>query len=215
MTADASENKVVAVTIHTSREIRNLKGYVVGKLVENVDYSSEHIEETTITERLVKALRKEDKELFETWKANIAMAFVDEFNRIPNRSHSVTADVHRVGNKAAKNFLNTLCMETQDEEDERLEDQVERLEEQNNILKKALDIEGIGGYSHDMSSQDMLRRLIDKKSEIFPENTELDRRENKIKQLQAENAMLKTVAEELKEDIVEIKGIMEQAKGLL
>jgi len=39
-----------------------------------------------------------------SWRANIAMAFVDEFDR-----HHRHLGVHAIANKAADNFLNMLC----------------------------------------------------------------------------------------------------------
>jgi len=52
---------------------------------------------------------KTDPELFNTFKANIAMAFKDEFER-HNKKHGnkrkTREEVHQIANTAATNFLN-------------------------------------------------------------------------------------------------------------
>lgn len=60
-------------------------------------------------EHLIREL-KGDSSYFETWKANIAMAFVDEYDRHIEKHGQCTnrADVHGIANNAAGNFLNTL-----------------------------------------------------------------------------------------------------------
>ena len=61
-----------------------------------------------ITTELINAL-KNDSELFEAYKANIAMAFKDEFDRYYDGTAiaSKTKDsIHKIANNAAKNFLN-------------------------------------------------------------------------------------------------------------
>lgn len=53
---------------------------------------------------------KNDPELFDVWKANIAMAFKDEYSRhkkANGRQMSVES-VHGIANRAAENFLNLL-----------------------------------------------------------------------------------------------------------
>jgi len=47
-----------------------------------------------------------DKEFYHVYQANIAMAFYDEYRRTGNNLSHKT--VHKVANKAAKNFLNLL-----------------------------------------------------------------------------------------------------------
>lgn len=60
--------------------------------------------ESTI-KNLVKGLKK-DKGYYISWKANIAMAFYDEYRRTGNNlSHH---KVHAVANRAADNFLKLL-----------------------------------------------------------------------------------------------------------
>ena len=58
----------------------------------------------------VKAL-KEDEQYYYSWQSNIAMSFVDEFNRKQPDGFFlslISLDIHEVANKAAKNFLNML-----------------------------------------------------------------------------------------------------------
>ena len=50
---------------------------------------------------------KNDKELYQSWKANIAMAFKDEYSRC-KKKYKNKEDLHKIANKAAKNFLNLL-----------------------------------------------------------------------------------------------------------
>lgn len=60
-------------------------------------------------EKIQKTL-KEDKEYREVWKANIAMAFVDEWNTNETfqQSEQRYSDVHKLANKAADRFLDNL-----------------------------------------------------------------------------------------------------------
>lgn len=53
---------------------------------------------------------KEDKEYREVWKANIAMAFVDEWNTNETfqQSEQQYSDVHKLANEAADRFLDSL-----------------------------------------------------------------------------------------------------------
>lgn len=64
---------------------------------------------------LVSALKNDDG-YRETWKANLAMAFVDEYKKWGDgQSIGGPADrmeLHLLANKAADNFLNTLCAQT-------------------------------------------------------------------------------------------------------
>ena len=55
-------------------------------------------------EVLTKAL-KDDKELREGYKDNIAMSFQDEYIRSRRNNVGTTIDIHKVSNKAADNFL--------------------------------------------------------------------------------------------------------------
>jgi hypothetical protein len=63
----------------------------------------------------IKHLQKElkkDKGYRETWVANIAMPFYDEFNRWKKKNpgkHPNSQDIHKIGNKAAEDFLKILC----------------------------------------------------------------------------------------------------------
>ncbi len=53
---------------------------------------------------------KNDKELFESYKANIAMAFKDEFAKAKIEKNYINSDdLHKIANKAAKNFLDLWC----------------------------------------------------------------------------------------------------------
>ncbi len=58
-------------------------------------------------QQLVKAL-KEDEGYRISWKANIAMAFKDEYARTVTSGEPIIG-VHEVANRAADNFLNLLC----------------------------------------------------------------------------------------------------------
>ena len=66
----------------------------------NIQKAVEKIQETL----------KEDKEYREVWKANIAMAFVDEWNTNEtfHQSEQQYSDVHRLANEAADRFLDNL-----------------------------------------------------------------------------------------------------------
>ena len=58
---------------------------------------------------VVKALR-DDKDLYYAWQSNIAMSFIDGFNRKhPKSSNSLS--IHEIANQAAKNFLDSLIKE--------------------------------------------------------------------------------------------------------
>lgn len=59
------------------------------------------------TEQAVKKLCKAlvaDEGYWYSWKANIAMAFKDEFD-----TNGVSSTVHEIANNAADNFLKLLC----------------------------------------------------------------------------------------------------------
>lgn len=48
------------------------------------------------------------------WQSNIAMAFKDEFYRInPELKDTSDYELHLIANKAADNFLDLLCNDTQ------------------------------------------------------------------------------------------------------
>lgn len=57
-------------------------------------------------EKLVKAL-KHDRGLYYAYQANIAVQFQDEYARSKKR-YKNRNDIHKISNKAAKNFLNLL-----------------------------------------------------------------------------------------------------------
>lgn len=62
-------------------------------------------------ETLIQSLIK-DEDYRRSWKANIAMAFKDEFHREVTRKKSWqinSTELHNVANTAADNFLNNLC----------------------------------------------------------------------------------------------------------
>lgn len=50
---------------------------------------------------------KNDEELFQSWKDNIAMAFKDEYARC-EKKYKNKEDLHKIANKASENFLNLL-----------------------------------------------------------------------------------------------------------
>jgi hypothetical protein len=53
---------------------------------------------------------KNDAELKESYKANIAMAFKDEYaRRRLEKNYVNSTDVHEIANKAAENFLDLWC----------------------------------------------------------------------------------------------------------
>lgn len=90
--------------IHETNSYKELKrGFEAG-----VDWSTKNINKSPI-EDLIVAL-KEDKEYYEFWKANIAMAFVDQYNSeecLGIRDSSV--NYH--SNRAAERFLKQLINE--------------------------------------------------------------------------------------------------------
>lgn len=53
---------------------------------------------------------KEDENYRMTWRANIAMAFQDEYTRHQDEPSGQKASIHEISNKAAENFLDVLCM---------------------------------------------------------------------------------------------------------
>ena len=59
---------------------------------------------------LVPALKR-DKEYWHTWKANIAMAFYDEYRRAARKKkcNMSMSDLHLAANNAAEYFLKQLC----------------------------------------------------------------------------------------------------------
>jgi len=75
----------------------------------------EWITETTETTALSDAMKivtqeiKEDAGYRQTWKANIAMAFQDEFERQVETDTNKKGLLHVIANQAADNFLDTLC----------------------------------------------------------------------------------------------------------
>ncbi len=69
------------------------------------------------TEDAIKHLEKElkgDKEYRETWKANIAMAYVDSvllYKKKTKKNVLSASDLHIVANNASERFLGLLCNE--------------------------------------------------------------------------------------------------------
>ena len=56
--------------------------------------------------KVVTAGLREDKELWETYQANIAMAFYDAYNQIVVQGWIMkNPDIHKIANTAATNFL--------------------------------------------------------------------------------------------------------------
>jgi hypothetical protein len=69
-----------------------------------------HKKESNLIDGLKKAL-SEDSDYKQTWQANIAMAFKDEFARWQNKCKDkipTGAEIHVIANKAAKDFLDVL-----------------------------------------------------------------------------------------------------------
>ncbi len=64
----------------------------------------------TSIEVLTDALQN-DEQLYESYKANIAMAFVDRFaqHKRENKTKLSNKDIHTIANEAADNFLKLLC----------------------------------------------------------------------------------------------------------
>lgn len=55
---------------------------------------------------------KKDKQLNESWKANIAMAYIDtyaQYKKESGRNVMNKEDLHIIANKAAESFLDLLC----------------------------------------------------------------------------------------------------------
>ena len=68
-------------------------------------------------DRFRKELRN-DEGFRESYKANIAMAFKDEYSSYKvelNKRYLGRLDIHKIANVAANNFLNLLCMQTKEE----------------------------------------------------------------------------------------------------
>ena len=57
---------------------------------------------------------KEDKELYYTYQANIAMAFKDEYHRFKKKKGKSLNydDIHNIANNSAKYFLDLLLKDT-------------------------------------------------------------------------------------------------------
>jgi len=59
--------------------------------------------------KLVKSLHK-DEGYYESWKANIAMSFYDQYNRTKKtKKYLNNKDIHDIANQAAEEFLSLLC----------------------------------------------------------------------------------------------------------
>ena len=54
---------------------------------------------------------RDDGEYRNSWKANIAMAFVDEYDR-NSKTYKNKGDIHKIANDAADNFLDLLVAES-------------------------------------------------------------------------------------------------------
>ena len=57
---------------------------------------------------------KTDKEYYYAWQSNIAMSFIDGMRRSKKRRPSYK-DLHKIANEAAKEFLNILIKEDNNE----------------------------------------------------------------------------------------------------
>jgi len=55
-------------------------------------------------EKFIKKL-KEDKDFYFGWQSNIAMAFVDEYDK-DKKPYKKKMDIHKIANQASKIFLN-------------------------------------------------------------------------------------------------------------
>ena len=62
---------------------------------------------------IVKKHLKEDKDIFHTYKSNLAMAFYDQYykNKDKEESYKTRDDIHMIANVAASNFLDLLIRE--------------------------------------------------------------------------------------------------------
>ena len=97
------------VLIQENGIIRNSKGRIIARLVSDVDFNSEHINDkdniSDCMKVLSKAINKEDDYAY-SWHANIAMSCVDAMvetkEKVPLDSYS---DYHRAGNEAASRFM--------------------------------------------------------------------------------------------------------------
>lgn len=60
---------------------------------------------------------KKDEGYFYSWKANIAMAFKDEWSRQASASGlpCTPEHIHEIANKSANNFLKQLCKEVEND----------------------------------------------------------------------------------------------------
>ncbi len=59
----------------------------------------------TISVKSLTSAIKKDKDLYFGYQSNIAMAFVDEYERC-KKKYKNKSDIRRIANAAAKNFLN-------------------------------------------------------------------------------------------------------------
>jgi len=59
---------------------------------------------------IVRKHLKEDEDLFHSYKANIAMAFKDQYYR-NEKKYKNRGDIHMIANVAASNFLDLLVKE--------------------------------------------------------------------------------------------------------
>jgi len=97
------------VLIQENGIIRNSKGRIIARLVSDVNFNSEHINDkdniADCMKVLSKAINKEDDYAY-SWHANVAMSCVDAMvetkEKVPLDSYS---DYHRAGNEAASRFM--------------------------------------------------------------------------------------------------------------
>jgi len=105
---------IQSVLIQENGIIRNSKGYLIGRLVGEIDFNLEHINDKDNTADCMKYLAKvinNEPDYAYGWHANIAMACVDSIietkDKLPFDSYS---DYHTAGNEAASRFMK-LCFD--------------------------------------------------------------------------------------------------------
>jgi hypothetical protein len=74
------------------------------------DLEEEMSKELTEAVKVLATYLKIDSGLWLAYQANIAMAFVDEYNKHVNEQK----DIHKIANKAADNFLKQLTYDVQE-----------------------------------------------------------------------------------------------------
>lgn len=107
------------VLIQENGIIRDDRGLLIGRLVNDIEF--ENLESRPVdggvinflpeaVKVITKAL-KEDEGFYQSYQANIAIQFQDEFKRQMGQigRNEAIANIHQVSNNAAKNFLDLWC----------------------------------------------------------------------------------------------------------